>query len=408
MRNMNYFCSVKRFRILIILVITSIVSFTVSEIYANENVQPLSANVDSVEISLLTCAPGDEVYSLYGHTAIRYNNKVTGVDIAINYGMFSFNAPFFVLRFIFGLTDYEMGIIPFDVFCDEYKRENRTVTQQILNLTAEEKRKIINAIEINYLPDNRVYRYNYFYDNCTTRARDILLENINGKVYYSNERKEYPSFRALIHSFNENDPWARFGNDILLGVKADKSTSLSEYQFLPFNLMHDFENAKVKSSEGTVRKLIGSQYDVVQCYTNGVDAGNSFPMRPIVCAWIIFGITVLITCIELVRKKAFRAFDAVFMLFDGCVGLIILLMFFSEHPTTSTNLQIFLFNPLSLLYFYFIAKQKKNNTKNRFWLYALCSIILFFLGGLFQEYAEGTYVLALSLLIRCTSNIIRR
>lgn len=95
----------------------------------------------------MTCAPGQEVYSLYGHTAIRYNDKKKGIDIAINYGMFSFKAPFFILRFIFGLTDYEMGIIPFDAFCEEYRYENRSVTQQVLNLTAKEKKEIIKAIE---------------------------------------------------------------------------------------------------------------------------------------------------------------------------------------------------------------------------------------------------------------------
>ncbi len=407
MRNINYFCSVKHFRVFITLIIC-IISFVSNETHAN-SIQPSTTKGDSVEISLLTCAPGKEVYSLYGHTAIRYNNKANGIDIAINYGIFSFKAPFFILRFIFGLTDYEMGIIPFDIFCEEYRYANRTVTQQVLNLTTEEKKEIIEAIERNYLPENRVYRYNYFYDNCTTRARDILLNHIKGEVYYVNDRKQYPSFRELIHLFNENEPWARFGNDILLGVKADQKTTLNEFQFLPFNLMHNFENAKIKDLNNNIRPLTISQYDIVQCPNNHIDTENSFPLRPIECAWIIFGLVTIITSIEFLKKIKLWAFDAVLMLFDGIVGLIILMMFFSEHPTTSTNLQIFLFNPLALFYLYYIIQQKKKkrNTTKHFWFYSIVSLILFFIGGLFQDYAEGTYVLALSLLVRCISNIIQ-
>lgn len=409
MRNMNYFCTVKRFNLFITLIIVCVISLIPNEIYAKDNAQPTIAGNDSIEISLLTCAPGKEVYSLYGHTAIRYNDKAKGIDIAINYGMFSFKAPFFILRFIFGLTDYEMGIIPFDVFCEEYRYENRSVTQQVLNLTPEEKAEIIKAIERNYLPENRTYRYNYFYDNCTTRARDILLDNIKGSVYYSNESNTYPSFRKLIHSFNENDPWARFGNDILLGAEADKATTLNEYQFLPFNLMHDFETAKIKSTNGIKRQLITSQYEVVKCPNNENHAKTGFPLRPIECAWIIFIIITAISIIEIVSKKRFYAFDAIVMSIIGCLGLILFMMFFSEHPTTSTNLQIFLFNPLSLFYLYYVAKRRrKNNKENQFWYYASISIAIFLIGGLLQDYAEGTYILALSLLLRCICNIIRK
>lgn len=147
MRNMNYFCIVKRFKTFIILTIICLISLNTNEISASNSVQSLITDEDSIEISLLTCAPGQEVYSLYGHTAIRYNDNKKGIDIAINYGMFSFKAPFFILRFIFGLTDYEMGIIPFDAFCEEYRYENRSVTQQVLNLTAKRKKEIIKAIE---------------------------------------------------------------------------------------------------------------------------------------------------------------------------------------------------------------------------------------------------------------------
>ena len=163
--------------------------------------QPQSADkdMDSVEISLLTCGPRPYVYSLYGHTAIRFNDKARDTDLAINYGVFSFDKPFFVLRFVFGLTDYEMGIEYFSDFVANYAASGCGIRQQVLNLTNKEKRAIADAIYTNYEPQNRVYRYNYFYNNCTTKARDIILSHINGKVTYHNKIDSSRSFRQLIH-----------------------------------------------------------------------------------------------------------------------------------------------------------------------------------------------------------------
>ena len=144
-------------------------------------------DMDAVRISLLTCQPHEEVYSIYGHTAIRYQDLARGTDLAVNYGMFSFHKPYFVLRFVFGLTDYEMGIEPFEAFCAQYASYGSGVYEQVLNLTPEEKLTIAKAIDTNYEPQNRVYRYNYFYDNCTTRARDMITNHLQARVDYTPE-----------------------------------------------------------------------------------------------------------------------------------------------------------------------------------------------------------------------------
>ena len=129
----------------ILLISNSIAAF--SQV-SNQRTQ--ASGLDSVRISLLTCGPHNEVYSLYGHTAIRYENPAQGIDVAVNYGMFSFSKPHFILRFVFGLTDYEMGIVPFSAFCEEYRREGRKVIQQTLNIYNDSKVRIISAIEKNY------------------------------------------------------------------------------------------------------------------------------------------------------------------------------------------------------------------------------------------------------------------
>lgn len=123
--------------------------------------QEQARRTDSIEVSLLTCAPGNELYSLYGHTALRYHDLRTGEDWTFNYGVFSFRKPFFALRFVFGQTDYELGVMPFNAFREEYRREGRAVTEQVLNLSADEKRRLYDALADNYRPENRTYRYNF-------------------------------------------------------------------------------------------------------------------------------------------------------------------------------------------------------------------------------------------------------
>lgn len=375
---------------------------TVQAADSTDQLQP-KFHADSVEISLLTCAPGQEIYSLYGHTAIRYTDISNGVDIAVNYGMFSFKKPFFILRFIFGLTDYEMGIMPFDAFKAEYMSEDRYVIQQVLNLTAQEKEVIAQAISLNYEPENRIYRYNYFYDNCTTRARDILTGNIKGKVEYTGATETYPSYRALTHLYNEQHPWARYGNDLLLGVKADSKTNICQHQFLPLILEKDFSHAVIRDSVGGTRPLVSRQFYVIDKPITVADCGNDWllTMRPLACSWLLFAIVICVTLAEVKTKRLFWLFDSFLMLITGFAGIIIFIMLFSQHPTTSTNLQIILLNPIPLLYIRKVANNTKQHKYSSFWKYAIVAILLFFIGGLFQDYAEGMNIMALSLLIRC-------
>lgn len=400
MRNIIYFCIVKHPKFFFIALFLSAIFLHVSEVYARCDGETYHEGCnDSVEISLLTCSPGTEVYSLYGHTAIRYTNYAKNIDVVVNYGMFSFRQKYFILRFIFGLTDYEMGVVPFEFFYNEYKRENRYVVQQVLNLTKEEKDAVVAALDQNYLPENRVYRYNCFYDNCTTRARDIIFRNIRGKVLYANDKSEYPSFRSLTHSFNGDHPWARFGNDLLLGVNADKATDRNENQFLPFNLENDFADAKIVNAEGVKRPLVKATFKVIENTRQEVRQEDF--LRPGTCAMIVFCLIVLVTSFEFFYKKNLWLFDSFLMFASGCAGFILFLMIFSQHPTTSINFQILLLNPLNLLLVYRVSKRLKQKRADNFWIYASLVIILFFIAGIFQKYAEGMYILALSLLVRC-------
>lgn len=353
--------------------------------------------MDSVDISLLTCSPHQEVYSLYGHTAIRVNDRRTGRDIAVNYGMFSFAKPYFVLRFVFGLTDYEMGIEGFEDFCRIYAYYGSSVTEQMLDLLPEEKIRILQALEENYRPENRVYRYNYFYDNCTTRARDMIADHLNGKVRYREEEK-YPSFRELIHEWNKEHPWARFGNDMLLGIKADQHTTIGEQQFIPANTMRDFDQAYIVDEQGEKRPLVGCKMIVVPAREQVVE--KEFPLRPRTCAIILFVVTWLVSIIERGRQKIYWGYDLLLMLASGLAGCILFVMIFSQHPTVNINLQILLLNPLPLFFIRRMIRRTRKHLPDSQYLYWTFLIMIAMAGGLFQHYAEGMFIVALSLLFR--------
>ena len=353
-----------------------------------------NAMSDSLEISLLTCSPHQEVYSLYGHTAIRVNDKATGNDLVVNYGLFDFDQPHFVLRFVFGLTDYSMGTIPYRYFEMEYSERGSSVTEQMLNLTHEEKMRIIQALEVN--SRNPIYRYNYFHDNCTTRARDMLVSHLDGEVKYASPADSSATFRSMVHDWNEAYPWARFGNDILLGVGADRKTTREERQFLPDNLMKDFATATIVGD--SARPLVLRTQTIVPGRVQVMEQG--FPLRPLTCAFILFAITLVIFVIEWKSQRIFWGYDLLLMTFCGLAGLILTAMIFSQHPTVSLNLQLLLFNPLPLIFAFPVARATRRHQRHWWWKLSAVLILLFFAGSFFQHYAEGMHVLALSLLVR--------
>jgi hypothetical protein len=98
---------------------------------------------DKAFISLLTCGPGDELYSVFGHTAIRVNDPATGIDIVYNYGTFDFAAPNFYLKFVKGDLQYFVSVSSYRDFVYTYQYYDRDVYEQVLNLTPQQEQKNI-------------------------------------------------------------------------------------------------------------------------------------------------------------------------------------------------------------------------------------------------------------------------
>jgi hypothetical protein len=349
-----------------------------NEIGGFETIGPEFDPMDSVEVSLLTCSPHEEIYSLYGHSALRWHEGQT--DLVFNWGMFSFSKPYFVLRFVFGLTDYELAAYPFDRFWPYYQRWGSSITEQVLNLTNDEKRQLQKLLAENLEPENRVYRYNFFYNNCSTKPRDVVEKSINGQVIY-NEREDYtPSFRDMVRECNRNHLWSKYGNDMLLGLKADMKTNRSEQEFLPMNLMQDFAHAQIYK-DGEYRPLVKEQRMLVMPGVQQIEP--DFILTPTELALILLVISLAIALYEWKRKKIAKWYDVLLMTVQGLAGIVLTVMIFSQHP-------------LPLLFIPAIIKGKRGLWRK----VQFSMLILFAIGGIFQSYAEGIWIVALCLLSR--------
>ncbi|MFR9166866.1 MAG: DUF4105 domain-containing protein [Dysgonomonas sp.] len=188
---------------------------------------------DSAKVSLLTSSSWDqEIYALFGHTAVRVNDPLNNIDYVFNYGVFDFNTPNFIFRFVKGETDYMLAATDFRYYLAEYRMREVEVTEQIFNLSQKEKQHIWDALCINAMPQNRVYRYNFFFDNCATRPRDLIENNIEGTVQYTLTNKNQ-TFRDLVHECVNKKPWVEFGIDLVIGSGADRLATDREKMFLP-------------------------------------------------------------------------------------------------------------------------------------------------------------------------------
>ena len=372
--------------------------------------------VDSIRLSLLTCAPGEEIYSLFGHTAIRYEHPARGIDVVFNYGMFSFNTPNFIFRFALGQTDYELGVYDYERFASEYSYYGRSVWQQNLNLTPEEKQKLVALLEANYQPQNRVYRYNFFYDNCATRPRDIIEDSVDGKVIYPTDPahgNQPRSFRDIVHQYTQGHPWAQFGIDLCVGSEADRPINERQMMFAPFYLMNFFSAAKIVENIRN-RSLTTGTEKIVDCEkwkeTQEEEAEKEpYLPTPLQMALTLFMLTAGATIYGLKKKKGLWGIDLVLFGAAGIAGCILaFLALFSEHPAVSSNYLLLVFHPGQLFCLPFIVHAVRK--KKRSWYHLFNFVVLTFFILLFplipQRFDLAVVPLALCLLIRSASNLI--
>ncbi|MHB9054599.1 MAG: lipoprotein N-acyltransferase Lnb domain-containing protein [Paludibacteraceae bacterium] len=328
---------------------------------------------DSAQISLITCSPGPEVYEKFGHTAIRYVDPSTHQDIVFNYGIFDFNQPGFYYKFVKGETYYMLGVYDTQLFLPQYALRNSQVTEQVLNLTREEKQRLMDALFLNYMPENRNYLYNFVFDNCSTRPRDRILQLFQGKQIKYNLPDDNRTFREWVAEYAGSKTWLMVGIDLVFGKDADKTASKWETMFLPEVLSREFSAVQVMQNDSVSRPLIKSEKILIE--KKDVMVKFNRMQQPLTVTLLILVLGIIITVYEFRKKRNFKIFDSLLMLFTGLAGIIIFyLMFFSIHPLVKMNVNLLWCNPLNIILGVMIWNKKLKTPIN---VWQIVNIILF-------------------------------
>jgi hypothetical protein len=331
-----------------------------------------------LRITLLTCAPGEELYSTFGHTAIRVQDSLAGVDAVYNYGTFEF-APDFYSKFIRGKLLYSLSVEAFPDFLYTYQLESRSVVEQELQLSCAEKLKLYTALQINSLEENRHYKYDFLFDNCTTRARDIIANNTASPVNFNNILPaNVPSFRNLIHSYLDkgHEPWSKLWIDIFLGAKLDRKVTNLQSMFLPDYLLKGLDSARVNG-----KHLVTAPSPVL---TMPSPLDNSDIFTPLVCLSLLFLVVLFLSLKQSKRTaRILLLFDFLFFFILGLAGLLLLFMWFgTDHTVTSNNYNLAWALPTHVVIAFFIGKRRSwvlSYFKAVFWLTIIFIITWFFL-----------------------------
>ncbi|MDP2336779.1 MAG: DUF4105 domain-containing protein [Bacteroidota bacterium] len=351
-------------------------------------------------VSILTCNPGVEVYSMYGHTAIRVTDPALNLDAVFNYGLFSFDTPNFMYRFAKGQTDYLMGGEKFKSFLPQYDEEKRSVYEQVLNLTPEGKNKLFQALVENARPENRQYRYNFFVDNCSTRVRDMIERNAGAPIRFAGNHPA-GSYRDLIKKFHHSFRWIDLGIDLLVGKKAEQTVSAYGQMFLPEYLKDQFAKAEI-TIDGKAQSLVLETRTLVECPNSKLNSDLPWPA-------IVFGLFFLvvagISVRGFLRKKKTGWLDYWLFVLTGLAGLIIgWFTLYSEHPAMSPNYNLLWAFPPNLFFAGIWAVKKWRKYSRNYFYLAMALLLLSFFAG--QQFNPGVYLIILTLMVRIGVNLI--
>lgn len=343
----------------------------------------LSFNVkaqDNSQFYLITCEPGDEIYTLFGHSALRYEDKDRGLDIVFNYGLFNFDTPNFLWKFVLGETDYLLGYTNYNHFVKSYKREGRQVYQDTLNLTSEEKHLLFENLRVNLQANNRIYRYNYLRNNCSTKITEQIDKATQKNVTWIKKGKSDYTYRDLLDRYLKPNTWNAVGIYLALGATCDQKATWEETMFLPRELQEAYIDAKkssgTKITQGKTRPLLRN--------LQPVESGKT--LSP----WMVFVayLTMVIAIIALKKKRIiFNIGVRLFWLLNSIAGLILaFLCFVSIHPLTGWNLNILVLNPLTLLFVFLnpINSKHKKLHRSLHIAYIICLIVFVISTMIFQ------------------------
>lgn len=298
---------------------------------------------DSIVVSLLTAWPGPEVYQLCGHSAIRIRGAE--VDSVWNYGVFDFDEPNFVYRFVKGETDYMLVGYPTMWFMPEYLSEGRKVLEQDLNLTQDEAWKLRSLLQTEALPQNRTYRYNYVKDNCATRITDRLSQATDARLIFP-DTIAYGTFRREMRAFHRDYPWYQFGIDLALGSGLDRELRANEEMFVPTVMSDRYAGAML--SDG--RRLVSDTRQLMPDSGHATLPATPWYLTPNFWSAICFILMAAFSVFMAWKRRILRWLYCLWFAIIGLGGCIIaFLVFASDHEATSPNMLLLWLNPLQLI-----------------------------------------------------------
>ncbi|AFK04851.1 hypothetical protein Emtol_3725 [Emticicia oligotrophica DSM 17448] len=329
-------------------------------------------------ISLLTVSPGEELYSTFGHSAIRIHDPRQGLDFTFNYGAFDFRTKGFYIKFLRGTLPYQISGNYFENDMAGWTQENRSVTEQVLNLSQAQKQAVYDFLQNNYLPQNREYAYKFFYDNCSTRLRDVLRRVCADSLQLSKTLHADSSYRQWIDVYARKNEklWADFGMDLAIGEPSDEITGANGAMFLPDNLMDAFDAAKINKN-GVWQPLVLSKA-VINRHMLVVTDKEKELVTPNILFWTIFIFVLGFTAYQFKSLSTNFTFDKILFSVAGFFGwFIVLLWFFTDHGVTENNLNIIWTYPLLLPIALFLKKDTKRAWLSKHFLAYGIILILF-------------------------------
>lgn len=359
-----------------------------------------SAYAQDYQISLLTCDPGDELYSAFGHNAVRVRDVSSGKDIVFNYGTFDFETPHFYMKFARGKLDYMLSVSTYDQFIAHYQYLQRSVREQVLDFSPEQTARAVQFLQTNYAPENRFYRYDFFFDNCATRIRDMVEMVLGNQLQWEEEADPMDkTFRMLIDEYVYPIPWADFGIDLALGSVIDRKATEREKQFLPDYMEVAFSKASIVG-DGPSRPLVKSSSTVLEV-ESPISTGSLF--SPYLLFWLIAIVGIILTYIGFKQKRLYIGLDVALFAILGIIGVVIVfLWFFTDHSATAYNWNILWAFPLHLVLAFGLWQISPGDWVRKYLLFALimadAAVVFWILG--WQSFHPSILPLLLLIILR--------
>jgi len=329
---------------------------------------------DKAEVSIITVEPGKDLNDTWGHSAIRIHDKKLGFDFVYNYGTYDFNTPNFYTKFMRGKLLFDLGTNQFHHFLRYYSSVNRGVTEQVLNLTQEEKQAYFDYLQNNAKPENKKYLYDFFFDNCATKLRFVNTQVLQDKVLYNDELfSNNLTFRDLIYQKLENHPWGKFGIDLALGAVIDIGATPKEFTFLPSYIFENFKAAQVYRNDG-LEPLV-KQTNVL--FKQKALQKSKILLTPLYVFSLLALIVLLITYNDYNQKKQTKWLDFVLLFSTGLIGLLVTLLWFAtDHSTTKDNFNLLWAFLPNLFFAFYVFKEKRQVLLKKYYLNLLILLVI--------------------------------